>query len=161
MLRTFICGDGGAVSVDWVVLTAGLTGVGLAVVSQVSSGVEGSSQAVEAELKRDDIISTKFGTEIPEYVMGASMGADAFASMMAIYANMNPETLQSMYASTWDLAQGQIDDGTIIAYADDPFAANSFGDNLYAMEQALIVNGGAVPEGYPEFETAWVNLTSV
>ena len=36
----FLKNDGGAVTVDWVVLTAGLVGLGLATMSVVSSGVQ-------------------------------------------------------------------------------------------------------------------------
>jgi hypothetical protein len=39
-LRSFLKAETGAVTVDWVVLTAALVGLGLAVTSVVSGGVE-------------------------------------------------------------------------------------------------------------------------
>ena len=40
MMMTFAKSESGAVTVDWVVLTAALVGLGLAVMAVVSSGVE-------------------------------------------------------------------------------------------------------------------------
>ena len=40
MFKTFLKSESGAVTVDWVVLTAALVGLGLAVMAVVSSGVE-------------------------------------------------------------------------------------------------------------------------
>jgi hypothetical protein len=51
MLKRFLLDDGGAVTVDWVVLTAGLVGLSLAVMSVVSSGVENLSRDVAAHLE--------------------------------------------------------------------------------------------------------------
>ena len=62
--------EAGAVTVDWVVLTAGLAGLGLATMSVVSSGVQDVSEDVEAHLKRDNLISTGFVTAT-EYVNAA------------------------------------------------------------------------------------------
>jgi Flp pilus assembly pilin Flp len=39
MIKTFLADDSGAVTVDWVVLTAAIVGLGLAVVTSVRSGV--------------------------------------------------------------------------------------------------------------------------
>lgn len=58
----FIKNESGAVTVDWVVLTAALVGLGLATMSVVSQGVENTSGDVAAELARDDIIITSFET---------------------------------------------------------------------------------------------------
>ena len=38
-IKTFVADDSGAVTVDWVVLTAAIVGLGLAVVTSVRSGV--------------------------------------------------------------------------------------------------------------------------
>ena len=56
----FLSQDTGAVTVDWVVLTASIVGLGLAVMSVVSSGVEDLSSDVDTQLSQDDIIKTSF-----------------------------------------------------------------------------------------------------
>ncbi len=50
MLKNFIASESGAVTVDWVVLTAALVGLGLAVMTVVSSGVEQLSTDIDEEL---------------------------------------------------------------------------------------------------------------
>jgi Flp pilus assembly pilin Flp len=50
MLKNFIANESGAVTVDWVVLTAALVGLGLAVMTVVSSGVESLSTDIDEEL---------------------------------------------------------------------------------------------------------------
>jgi Flp pilus assembly pilin Flp len=39
MIKTFVANESGAVTVDWVVLTAAIVGLGLAVITSVRSGV--------------------------------------------------------------------------------------------------------------------------
>ena len=57
---TFASSETGAVTVDWVVLTAALAGLGLAAMSVVSAGVESNASAIEDHLSRTDMISTAF-----------------------------------------------------------------------------------------------------
>ena len=49
-IMTFIQNDSGAVTVDWVVLTAAMVGFGLAVVTVVGGGVEDHSGELQAAL---------------------------------------------------------------------------------------------------------------
>lgn len=72
----FLLSEDGAVTVDWVVLTAALVGLGLAVMSVVSGGVENLSGDVSTELASLDI-SAVFGSggsswtpRIPEDQLG-------------------------------------------------------------------------------------------
>jgi len=60
-LQTFLSDDSGAVTVDWVVLTAAIVGLGLAVMSVVSGGVANLSSEIEGQLT-DQTISTAFAT---------------------------------------------------------------------------------------------------
>jgi Flp pilus assembly pilin Flp len=46
-VRTFARDDDGAVTVDWVVLTAAVVGLGIAVITAISSGVGGVGGSVE------------------------------------------------------------------------------------------------------------------
>jgi Flp pilus assembly pilin Flp len=48
--KSFISSESGAVTVDWVVLTAALVGLGLAVMSVVSGGVENLSNDIGQSL---------------------------------------------------------------------------------------------------------------
>ncbi len=63
-VRTYLLDDSGAVTVDWVVLTAGLVGLGLATMAVVSAGVENLSGDVGTQLT-DQTITTSFGTGLP------------------------------------------------------------------------------------------------
>lgn len=55
----FWADESGAATVDWVVLTAASVGLGVAVMGQISDGVESLSREVDTFL-RSDIISTTF-----------------------------------------------------------------------------------------------------
>jgi len=51
--------EDGAVTVDWVVLTAALVGLGIAVLSVVSGGIQDLSTDIDTQLKTNQI-STSF-----------------------------------------------------------------------------------------------------
>lgn len=59
----FYLSESGAVTVDWVVLTAGLVGLGLATMSVVSTGVQDTSGDINAALVADGIISASFASD--------------------------------------------------------------------------------------------------
>ncbi|UWQ20233.1 Flp family type IVb pilin [Jannaschia sp. W003] len=52
-LARFVRDEAGAVTVDWVVLTAALVGLGLAVMGVVSSGVEAAATRITTHLSTD------------------------------------------------------------------------------------------------------------
>ena len=52
-LKSFVLSDSGAVTVDWVVLTAALVGLGLAVTNTVSDGLQSLSNEIRTQLERD------------------------------------------------------------------------------------------------------------
>ncbi len=58
--KNFILAEDGAVTVDWVVLTAALVGLGLAVMAVVSGGVENLSNDIAQELADTDPASSPF-----------------------------------------------------------------------------------------------------
>jgi Flp pilus assembly pilin Flp len=58
--NTFVSDESGAVTVDWVVLTAAIVGLGLAVMSVVSGGVEDLSGNISASLTNTDPLSDPF-----------------------------------------------------------------------------------------------------
>ncbi|WP_224813878.1 Flp family type IVb pilin [Hasllibacter sp. MH4015] len=59
-LANFIKSESGAVTVDWVVLTAALVGLGLAVMSVVSGGVENLSTDIGQSLADTDPLTDPF-----------------------------------------------------------------------------------------------------
>ncbi|NRB00306.1 MAG: hypothetical protein HRU32_10865 [Rhodobacteraceae bacterium] len=61
-LFDFIKNEDGAVTVDWVVLTAAIVGLGVAVITSVGGGVETLSSR----------ISTDVGTQTVGYVSGST-----------------------------------------------------------------------------------------
>ena len=50
-IKTFRSDEDGAVTVDWVVLTAAIVGLGIAVLASVRSGATTMATGVETELK--------------------------------------------------------------------------------------------------------------
>lgn len=52
---SFLSEESGAVTVDWVVLTAALVGLGLAVISVVSTGLEDLSGDIQGQLESDHV----------------------------------------------------------------------------------------------------------
>ena len=69
-MKEFLCDEAGGVTVDWVVLTGGLVGLGLATTAIVSAGVEDLSGDTRTTLESDSIIAASFGTAWPEFVFG-------------------------------------------------------------------------------------------
>lgn len=64
-VRDFLSDTRGAVTVDWVVLTAALVGLGLAVMSVVSVGVQDTAEDIQDQLEASDIITTAFTPPVP------------------------------------------------------------------------------------------------
>lgn len=62
MIKNFATNESGAVTVDWVVLTAALVGLGLAVMAVVSGGVQDLSQDMDTQLVGQGIDTTFDGT---------------------------------------------------------------------------------------------------
>ena len=67
--RLFLADDSGAVTVDWVVLTAGLVGLGLASMAVVSAGVEDLSGDMRTQMETQEI-SASFGSAASEWLAG-------------------------------------------------------------------------------------------
>jgi len=59
-LFNFLKNEDGAVTVDWVVLTAAIVGLGIAVLASVGQGVEDLSGKIETNLSNQEI-ATGFG----------------------------------------------------------------------------------------------------
>ena len=55
LLAQFVAEENGAVTVDWVVLTAAIVGLGIAVISTVSRGALDHSAGIGAYLEAQDV----------------------------------------------------------------------------------------------------------
>ncbi|WP_425092712.1 Flp family type IVb pilin [Tropicimonas sp. S265A] len=58
LAQTFRNDEDGAVTVDWVVLTAAIVGLGIAVYGVVSGGINDLSTDIDTQLKTDQIKTT-------------------------------------------------------------------------------------------------------
>ena len=57
-IKSFLADEDGAVTVDWVVLTAAIVGLGSAVLSTVTSGARSVTEAVSSHLEGTTITTT-------------------------------------------------------------------------------------------------------
>ncbi|MBF9059883.1 hypothetical protein HKCCSP123_11895 [Rhodobacterales bacterium HKCCSP123] len=62
LFKTFASSESGAVTVDWVVLTAALVGLGLALMAVVSSGVENLGTDIRNALANTSPVTDPFTT---------------------------------------------------------------------------------------------------
>jgi len=60
MIKSFAKSESGAVTVDWVVLTAAIVGLGLAVMAVVSGGIEDLSTNISDTLTNTDPLTDPF-----------------------------------------------------------------------------------------------------
>ncbi len=58
LLKSFRSEEDGAVTVDWVVLTAAIVGLGIATLAAVSNGVDDLSGDIEDQLTKQGISTT-------------------------------------------------------------------------------------------------------
>ena len=59
-IKNFAVADDGAVTVDWVVLTAALVGLGLAVMGVVSGGIKDLSSDISTSLEKAEPLEDPF-----------------------------------------------------------------------------------------------------
>ena len=80
MFESYISDEAGAVTVDWVVLTAALVGLGLAVAGVISAGLESQSGDIEASLDGHGLLHTSFGGAVATGFdfAGAAFDADRY-----------------------------------------------------------------------------------
>jgi len=59
-IKTFAADESGAVTVDWVVLTAAIVGLGIAVVASVRNGAEDIAGAIDTQLQGAELDDLDF-----------------------------------------------------------------------------------------------------
>jgi Flp pilus assembly pilin Flp len=62
LIKSFARSESGAVTVDWVVLTAAIVGLGIAVITAISSGVGGLGGSIERSLSGITITAVDVNT---------------------------------------------------------------------------------------------------
>jgi Flp pilus assembly pilin Flp len=116
LVRTFLNDNSGAVTLDWVVLTAALVGTGIAVMSTVSTGVDGLSSQTESELQ-GSIIRTSFVGNLCQGGLDA-VQADENARVAAARANGIDTQAINVRRALNDLSQAKADEEVMQLYAD-------------------------------------------
>ncbi|PWJ15025.1 Flp family type IVb pilin [Jannaschia seohaensis] len=123
LIKNFLKDESGAVTVDWVVLTAALVGLGLAVMAVISSGLENLSGDIETQMSDGSIIRTAFVGSIADARDAACTGivycddtlsaaalADLGSTDMAAIANVD---YGSQYLTDSGLTFGGADGTTL------------------------------------------------
>ena len=146
MLTRFAMADSGAITVDWVVLTAAVVGLGVATVAGVRSGTQALGTDIEASLTSASVV----GLVLPFEFVGLS--AELVESRRATYAAASTDQIiawhQGRAASLPNLiAQGRMTPtGTISS-----LSAPEVLDVLYLHREELVRRGAYPVDGVPEF----------
>lgn len=151
----FLLSEDGAVTVDWVVLTAALVGLGLAVMAVVSGGVSALSGDVDTQLVNQGITS-EFEAAF------AGLTADTLTSWHHNEAWYNGMTVAYSDPTQWSeaqlIAQHQAMAATILAANPADIASGHYQnaiDHMGAIEIGMAANGIAVPDTGIDYQTAY------
>jgi Flp pilus assembly pilin Flp len=101
-MQNFIQDETGAVTVDWVVLTAALVGLGLAVMGVVSSGISSQADAIDDTLTNESIIRTSFTSgAVADFgtACGNFGGCDASLGNLASLSNSDFNALRDSFST--------------------------------------------------------------
>ncbi len=140
-LSEFKKNESGAVTVDWVVLTAAIVGIALAVIALISGGIQDASTGVNDELQTASA-----------FTFGAS--AATAAPTLADYTANNPDYGSIITAINNDAPAGYayvgaIDDATDTPiYQDTTGATNNVSVNGEIIDTIVYQTSGATWTGY-------------
>ncbi|MEM7643303.1 MAG: hypothetical protein AAF366_12330 [Pseudomonadota bacterium] len=138
-LGQFLRSEDGAVTVDWVVLTAALVGLGLATMSTVRGGVQNVSSDIDATL-RSDIIQTRFAFLETLLNVDFSGGADGWSAGVAIDVAGFGEVLQLAGGDLAEIDLEVPDGATSATISFDMIAA----DDMDGDAATVLINGSPV-----------------
>jgi hypothetical protein len=149
--KTFLTDDGGAVTVDWVVLTAGLVGLGLAGMAVVSAGVEDLSGDMRGQME-GQTISTRFSS-------GVGSTWDWSGNNAQVYYNYGASLAPGNNGATYHWAhQAAIEDAPEGFNFTNPLVDPATGNVVYTSENGeYYASGGQIyPVGeYPGEPVYW------
>ncbi|PWJ19082.1 hypothetical protein [Jannaschia seohaensis] len=138
----FLADESGAITVDWVVLTAALVGLGLAVMAVVSGGAEDLSGDVRTQLESDGIIRVSFSNGGGAFeAAAASLGIDVSEELGQMRTMSNSQILAELESSTNALATASADAESLAA----AFAAFEADTGWQTIEMVGDGNGEPVP----------------
>lgn len=139
MLSTFLADESGAVTVDWVVLTGGLVGLGLATMAVVSGGVASLSGDTSSQLSGQSIIS--------RFAMTAEVFATDFSGGIGDWLGGNVVDLAG-FGEVLQLGPGEIAQMQLSLPPGTTSATISFdmigGDDLDGEPATILINGQPV-----------------
>ena len=152
-LAQFAQSESGAVTVDWVVLTAAIVGLGLATVGVVSAGMESLSNDIAGELNTIDAGTIPFGG----VAAAASVDFSAYPNLFfpegwwpPQFAGMEETELLAQYASQYTIANGSVNNRVatdILGVIETEMATRGLDrpqGNL-TFDEVYTLNGGTVP----------------
>ena len=103
MLGTFWTDESGAITVDWVVLTAGMVGLGLGTMGVVSGGADDLTTDMDNQMQIEHII-VSFGTDFGAFDFSAYQRMDPvhhagnWTHLMGVIGGMNQAQLDTQLA---------------------------------------------------------------
>lgn len=133
----FFTSDSGAVTVDWVVLSAGLVGLGLATMAVVGTGVQDTSGDIEDQLTTNEIISSTFTPETPVVAYTPYN--------LQVYDNVYNNTLQNRT----DAADFNSAYSAAIGYSIERVTENNQADAQLALDELFAMEAAAATAGWP------------
>ena len=135
-VNSFLKSESGAVTVDWVVLTAAIVGIAIAVIGLISSGVNSASSGINDELSDvGSLVASLFGGESTVY--GAESGFQEYGFRYDEAYNeglvSGDVELASSYQTAYEAALAEPDAWNL--------------DELAGFEKAMVEKGLDIPEG--------------
>ncbi|OUS05324.1 hypothetical protein A9Q96_12125 [Rhodobacterales bacterium 52_120_T64] len=124
--------ESGAVTVDWVVLTAAIVGIAITVIALISGGVESASSGTSDRVISASLFGgggTVYGSE-SDYSPWGHLYPDSYNSGMS---TADVSDLETLYLAAYDEALNSPDPMTI--------------DTLAGYEAAMVERGVDVPDG--------------
>lgn len=131
----FLLSEDGAVTVDWVVLTAALVGLGLAVMSVVSGGTEDLSSDIDGQLLAQEI-TAEFASALTTVDI-TPLNAGAFPANEAWVAQLSDQSIT-------DIMTGYA--GYADAAANVGHPGDQYHDQYWLAYNQAVERGLAIPE---------------
>jgi len=115
--RQFLISENGAITVDWVVLTAAATGMALAATALVEGGIENLASDLEEQLRTQQVSDAfvQFDSSFFNDLYDLDMVTEANAEVYFDLANemTNAEILDALEQGVMDLNDGNLSDSEI------------------------------------------------
>ena len=149
--------ESGAVTVDWVVLTAAIVGIGLSVITVISGGVQSATEEIDGGLQVASKFKFSFSNSITtmedffnEYIADGGDLDDPYNTMDALYSAADNASPDGYYYTGYvDIAT---DTPIYVSESEETFsvggetvAVNEYDFDANAMDQGVYLLGGEDP----------------